>query len=452
MTPDFELLEASGERESSRGAQPIGTTVAGQYRILGRLGSGGMADVYEVEHVALGRHFALKLLRSDLAREASVVQRFEREARAVAKLESAHIVAIVDSGVVDDAPFFVMERLYGEELRRLLTRDGPLPIQRAVHIALDVCRALTVAHAAGVIHRDLKPENLFITRSELGTDHCKVLDFGVAKLAGENPTMPGTLMGTARYMAPEQISHSTAIAPFTDIFSLGVIVYECLTGQQPFAADTLERVLFKILNETPPPLRELRPEIPAALAELVHKAMAKAGAERPQSAAAFAESLAQFTAERQLAPRLPSSSGEDATLVELERVVTNGSYERDELRAQRERPKRLVSLAALGLAFAAGLGLGVAAARSETPSVAPAPTTRAATNAAAPTMPEGAQPAPVTTASTVPAKPASLRGSEPRLQPKTPPSLASPPPAPSSPPLFFPVDSSAPKTKAKAQN
>jgi eukaryotic-like serine/threonine-protein kinase len=445
MTPDLELLEASGERESSRGAQPIGTTIAGQYRVLGRLGSGGMADVYEVEHVALGRHFALKLLRSDLAREASVVQRFEREARAVAKLESAHIVAIVDSGFVDDAPYFVMERLYGEELRRLLTRDGPLPIQRAVHIALDVCRALTVAHAAGVIHRDLKPENLFITRSELGTDHCKVLDFGVAKLAGENPTMPGALMGTARYMAPEQISHSTAIAPFTDIFSLGVIVYECLSGQQPFAADTLERVLFKILNETPTPLRELRPEIPAALAELVHRAMAKAGAERPQSAAAFAESLAQFTAERQVAPRLPSSSGEDATLVELERAVTNDLHELDEPRVQRERPSRLVSLVALGLAFSGGLGVGAVAARGDGHAVPPAPPTHAPTSAAARMMPEGAAPAPVTTASAPPAKLESPRASEPRPVPKALPSVVSPAPTPSSPPLFYPADSNAAK-------
>jgi serine/threonine protein kinase len=446
MTPDPELVEASGERESSRGPQPIGTTVGGQYRVLGLLGSGGMAEVYEVEHAALGRHFALKLLRSELSREPSVVQRFEREARAIARLESAHIVAIVDSGAVGGAPYFVMERLYGEELRRLLTRDGALPIERAVHIALDVCRALTVAHAAGVIHRDLKPENLFITRSELGTDHCKVLDFGVAKLAGENPTMPGTLMGTARYMAPEQISHSTGIAPFTDIFSLGIILYECLTGRQPFAADTLERVLFKILTETPTPLRELRPEIPPGLAELVHKALAKAGAERPQSAAVFAEALSQFTVERRAVSR-PASIGDDLTLLEVERVVTSDTHASSiEGAPTLNERKRSVSSAAVGIAFGVGLGLGVVVARRDSPATAPPPATSTPAAPAARTASPSERPtAGAAAASAVPARTSREQVPDARLQPKTPPTVASPAPAPQAPPLFFPADSNAPK-------
>jgi serine/threonine protein kinase len=441
---------ASGERESSRGTEPVGSIIGGHYRVLGLLGAGGMADVYEVEHVGLGRHFALKLLRSELARDTSLVQRFEREARAVAKLESAHIVAIVDSGIVYGAPYFVMERLYGEELRSLLLRSGALPFQRAVHIALDVCRALTVAHASGVIHRDLKPENLFITRSELGTDHCKVLDFGVAKLAGENPTMPGTLMGTARYMAPEQINHSTGPAPFTDIFSLAVILYECLTGRAPFAADTLERVLYRILTEPPTPLLELRPEIPPGLAELVHQALAKVGHDRPQSAAAFAEALAPFTgASRARTNAYPH--GDDVTLVQTEgndtlaAPLTSPAAHRPATARDKLTPQRRFSMLVAGATFGAGLCLGVwwgrvSSDRPESPAASPAKTTRIASAAVAEPEPitphDGValdRPPRVPEPKTLVARPFEAR---PRAQPSTlVPSAAAPP---TTPPLFYP--------------
>lgn len=450
MTPHPELVATSGERESSRGGEPIGSVIDGHYRVLSLLGSGGMAEVYEVEHLGLGRHFALKLLRAELARDAELVGRFQREARAVAKLESAHIVAIVDSGTLHDAPYFVMERLYGEELRELLNREGVLPPQRAVHIALDVCRALTVAHAAGVIHRDLKPENLFITRSELGTDHCKVLDFGVAKLAGENRTMPGTLMGTARYMAPEQIHHSSGAAPFTDIFSLGVILYECLSGQQPFAADTLERVLFMILNEQPRPLLELRPELPPRLAELVHKALSKAGSERPQSAAGFAEALAHFTRERQSNSR-PPSLAEDATLLEVDRLASDTDKVESPAAGDTPAPfeparsNRRASLLAAIVTFGLGLGLGLGLTRgksSQAPPLASPPVAAAATSAAAlapdePSINDAPAAGSVTTGAT--------RGSAPSVRPRETRALADKqsqervPPGPSAPPLFYPA-------------
>lgn len=274
----------------------IGQTLDGRYRVVSLLGSGGMADVYEVEHRELGRRFALKLLRTELARDAALKARFEREARAVARLQSDNIVAIVDCGAAaDGAPFFVMERLHGQELRRLLQAESALPLQRALHIGLDVCRALEVAHAAGVIHRDLKPENLFVEHDSEGRERCKVLDFGVAKLTGENPTLPGTLMGTARYMAPEQIGDGSAVGPATDLFALGVILFECLAGEPPFSADTLERVLYKIVNDTPPSLLELRPELPRGLAQLVASLLAKSAGERPQTAREVAEALSHFT-------------------------------------------------------------------------------------------------------------------------------------------------------------
>jgi serine/threonine protein kinase len=444
MQPPPDLIAASGERESSRGALVGGTIIGELYRVIGHLGSGGMADVYEVEHLRLGRHFALKRLRSELARDTSLVERFVREARAVAKLESAHVVAIVDSGIEEGAPYFVMERLHGEELRALLSREGLLPLQRAVHIVLDVCRALTVAHAAGVIHRDLKPENLFITRSELGTDHCKVLDFGVAKLAGENPTMPGTLMGTARYMAPEQISHSTAIAPFTDIFSLGVILYECLSGTTPFAADTLERVLYKILTEPAPPLRELRPEIPEGLADLVQRALAKSGAERPQSAAAFADALSRFT-EQRVGSSVSYDSGEDDTLLEVERVPTPPRAQGGAVSKASADRRRAPWLLLSGATFVLGIGIGAAWNRQvrEEPSAASSPST-----SSSPLPADASLPMPVTS---LPPREKSATSASPTLRPNLPATQstskstaasagATPTPAPSAPPLFFPRD------------
>jgi serine/threonine-protein kinase len=448
MQPDPELLIASGERESVRSPDRVGVVIDARYRVLGRLGSGGMADVYEVEHVGLGRIFALKLLQSELAGDAMLVGRFEREARAIARLQSEHIVAIVDSGVHQGAPFFVMERLYGDELRRLLGQAGPLPIQRALHIALDVCRALTVAHAAGVVHRDLKPENLFITRSAQGTDLCKVLDFGVAKLTGENPTLPGTLMGTARYMAPEQINQSSEIGPTTDVFSLAVILYECLTGIAPFAADTLERVLFRIITEAPPPLLELRPEVPPALVAVIEMALSKAAAERPQSAAAFGEALAQFTVESWA--NSSSTLGDDHTLIDAGSGPTAGIVKTLKTAEKAEATGRPLGLSLLraALIFGAGLGLGALLGRSSStavPSVASQPSADAASSSGPAPVPSHAatstsmasqgsaspllplSPPPRTPAARVPAKASST-------------SPSSGTPTSAAPPLFFPQD------------
>lgn len=341
----------------------LGQSIDERYRVVSLLGSGGMADVYEVEHHQLGRRFALKLLRPELARDAALKARFEREARAVARLQSDNIVAIVDCGTsAQGAPYFVMERLHGQELRRLLQAESALPLQRALHIALDVCRALEVAHAAGLIHRDLKPENLFVERDSEGRERCKVLDFGVAKLTGENPTLPGTLMGTARYMAPEQIGDGSAVAPTTDLFALGVILFECLAGEPPFSADTLERVLYKIVNDTPPSLLEARPELPRGVAQLVGRLLAKAPGERPQSAREVAEALSVFTLQAR-------SGGADSTLA-------SGETQLDSKRAVvvtsvPKAPRRSGWLAfvtfALGTVLGGTLGRSLAAPDTATP-------------------------------------------------------------------------------------
>lgn len=419
--------DASGERVSVR-SPLIGSVVGERYRVLALLGSGGMAEVYEVEHVELGRRFALKVLRQELCENSSVVGRFERESRSVSRLVSEHIVGIVDVGETQQgAPYFVMERLQGQELRRLLEQEGLLSVARALHLALDVCRALSVAHAAGIVHRDLKPENLFVVRASDGAEHCKVLDFGVAKLAQENPTLPGTLVGTARYMAPEQITgDSEKLGPATDLFALGAILFECLAGKPAFEADTLERVLFKIVSEPIPSLSTLRPELPAPVAQLVEMLLRKDARERPQSADEVLRLLHALTpGELDVATQL--------TAIDLSRAV-------GPLPAAPRTARRWLWL--LPAVFTVGFALGAFVSK-------PPPTTTITGNATAPASIETMR-LPVV-AATAPNEhsppPTAAKPSASPVRPPAPRAIAtatpSAPSVPTSakPPLFFPSES-----------
>lgn len=295
-----DVSSGSESEEAASGAddvQPvlsIGDTIDGRYRVVGRLGRGGMGEVVEVEHLKLGRTFALKALRRDLFSRRKVVQRFRTEWAAMAAIRSEHVVTIVDTGSLESGvPYFVMERLVGQDLRALLSKARRLPPARVAELGIDACYGLRALHSAGLVHRDLKPENLFVTGGDDGRDVVKLLDLGVAKIVGDNATAPGAVIGTARYMAPEQVGDAGAVGPAADIFALGVILYEALAGRAPFSGDTLERLLFKIMSATPEPLATLCPEAPPALVESVERAMAKAPADRHASAAAFAESLVQ---------------------------------------------------------------------------------------------------------------------------------------------------------------
>ncbi len=411
----------SGERLTPGDSELIGSSIGGRYTVLQRLGSGGMADVYEVEHRELGRRFALKMLRGEAARDSALRGRFEREARTVAKLNSEHIVAILDCGTTPRGEaFFVMERLQGQDLRHLLESEGALPARRAVEIASHVCRALDVAHAAGVVHRDLKPENLFLVQSSSGAEVCKVLDFGVAKLTGENPTLPGTLLGTARYMAPEQIRDGRNVGPATDVFALGVILFECLSGVPPFNGDTLERVLFKIVSEPAPSLAELRPELPSSLVRLVERMLDKEPSARPQSAREV---------QRELERGVPRAQ-DDGTL-----LVTSSSVGSHSPRGD--------SRGRLGLVFLLGVGLGAAL-------MAAWPTTPRAVGPVAATSSQRAA-LPAASLEPAPTEPDAARSSAPppspvATPPRTPPRVAAPAPssapaaADDKPPLFFPSE------------
>jgi serine/threonine protein kinase len=284
------LLGDAAPPAAARRGDVIGNT----YRVLELLGSGGMGEVYEAEHTRLARRFAIKFLRRDLAHDRDTAARFSQEGRAMAVLRSDHVVSIVDCGeTADGAPFFVMERLYGEDLRQMLARHGTLTVPRAIGIIIDVCRGLCAVHAADLVHRDLKPANLFITRRDDGVDLCKLLDFGVVRRVSSATTKKGSFIGTVRYMAPEQLSESGVIDTRTDLYALGAILYECLVGHPPFKDDAIERVLYAIMHEAP---RALPGALPRELDTVVMRALARDPKERFQRAEDLLETLLPFAA------------------------------------------------------------------------------------------------------------------------------------------------------------
>jgi serine/threonine-protein kinase len=270
------------------------TILGGTYRIIRKIGAGGMADVYEVEHVRLGSRFAAKVARS-LVRDESTHRRFFREARMLANLRSDHIVTVFDvSGPDVDPPFMVMELLLGQDLRELLRSTPTLAVERAVKLASHACLGLIAVHAAGVVHRDLKPENLFVSSCDTGEEWCRLLDFGVIKASQGTSTQHGGLIGTIKYMAPEQIENSGRVTPLSDVRSLAAILYECLVGRPPFEAPSVEQLLYRILNERPDSMRSLRADVPLELDQIVMRALEREPSLRFPSARAFADALRPF--------------------------------------------------------------------------------------------------------------------------------------------------------------
>ncbi len=287
----------------------VGEVLADKYRITRFLGEGGMGTVYEAQHALVGRRFALKFLHAELAREPETLERFRREARAAGALENENIVSVIDFGsAADGVPYLVMEFLVGEDLASLLRRDGPLSVVRAVNIIIQACRGLDAAHAAGIVHRDLKPENLFVCRRGDGTDLVKLLDFGIAKLSQAGvlgPVTPvtrsGATLGTPFYMPPEQARGAKVIDQRADIYSLGVILFEALSGARPHPGESYNEILYHILTKPPVPIESKRPGLHADLVDVIHRAIAFEPADRPGSAAELARTLAAH-AGRQVTP------------------------------------------------------------------------------------------------------------------------------------------------------
>jgi serine/threonine-protein kinase len=275
-----------------------GQLLAGKYVIEEVLGIGGMGVVVSAKHVALDQKVAIKYLLPAALLNPEVVERFAREARAAAKIRGEHVARVIDVGQFDDgAPYMVMEHLQGKDLAKVLELSGALPIEDTIRYLLETCEALAEAHAAKIVHRDLKPSNLFLSRQPDKSDIIKVLDFGISK-TGDAPsaslTKTSALMGTAFYMSPEQLTNPKGVDHRSDIWALGVILYELLSGRPPFMGESVPEIIGGILSNQPDSIRTLRADIPLGLEAVIVKCMQTKPADRYQSVAALAAAMGAY--------------------------------------------------------------------------------------------------------------------------------------------------------------
>ncbi|MBI4748863.1 MAG: SUMF1/EgtB/PvdO family nonheme iron enzyme [Acidobacteria bacterium] len=274
----------------------IGTVFDGKYQILAKLGEGGMGAVYRAHHVHMDVDVAIKFLHHNLTEDPSILERFKREARAAVRINHPNATAVMDFGVLpDNTAYLVMEYLEGESLRDRIYRHT-MTAAEAIEILSEACAAVDAAHKRGVIHRDLKPDNIFLKREADGKELVKVLDFGIAKLRDKGEpshaslTEAGMLIGTPHYMSPEQC-HGLELDSRSDVYSLGVIAYELLSGELPFNAPTSLGIVLKHINEEPRPLYIVNPNIPRELEKVVLRALSKRPDNRPSTAGQFAQEL-----------------------------------------------------------------------------------------------------------------------------------------------------------------
>jgi eukaryotic-like serine/threonine-protein kinase len=306
---------ASGDVKVDEGDRvyvAAGNVVAGKYRVERILGVGAVGFVVAARHEELGGHFALKFLKKRFLNDKAIVERFTREARAACRIKSDYVARVYDVGLHGRAPFIVMEHLVGRDLAALLAEHGSFAISDAVEYAVQACAALAVAHTSGIVHRDIKPENLFLVGEE-GLPTIKLLDFGISKLAlasdraidewgAESEPLTGKLIcGTPFYMSPEQIRSTATVDARSDIWSLGMVLYELITATTAFRAETVTDVCTAILDQQPRSICELRPDAPPALAEVVARCLEKNPAARFANIAELAVALLPFAPPRALA-------------------------------------------------------------------------------------------------------------------------------------------------------
>jgi serine/threonine-protein kinase len=283
-----------------------GQILLGKYRIERVLGVGGMGVVVAATHVTLEERVAIKFLLPDALKNQEAVARFLREARAAVRIKSEHVARVTDVGTLETgAPYMIMEYLEGGDLGSLAKTRGALAVETAVEYVLQACEALAEAHGLGIVHRDLKPSNLFVATRADGTPTVKVLDFGISKITGMaasgadlGMTKTTTIMGSPLYMSPEQMASSRDVDPRTDIWALGVILFELLTGRVPFQADTITQLCAMILQQPPEPLRNLRPDAPEGLQNVIGHCLEKDRNRRYANVADFAHALAPYAPRR----------------------------------------------------------------------------------------------------------------------------------------------------------
>src|ERR1700752_2696654 len=249
----------------------VGMQLNGRYRLDAQIGAGGMSTVYRAFDATLDRRVAIKLLHREMSADSDQLERFRREARAVAQLSHPHIVGVIDAGEDDSRPYIVFEYVEGETLQERIRRLGPLPIPEAVAYAIEIARALGAAHARHIVHRDVKPQNVLIDQE----GSAKVTDFGIARtLDEEGLTADGRVLGTTDYVSPEQ-ALGQPVTGQSDLYSLGIVLWEMLTGDVPFKGDNQVAVAMKHVREALPDVQSRRPEVSAALAAVVETATAK---------------------------------------------------------------------------------------------------------------------------------------------------------------------------------
>jgi serine/threonine-protein kinase len=370
-----------------------GDILAGKFRIERVLGVGGMGMVVSAMHIHLDERVAIKFLLPEALGNPEAVARFGREARAAVKIKSEHVARVIDVGALESgAPYMVMELLRGRDLGQQLRETGALPLPLAVEYVLQACEALAEAHAIGIVHRDLKPANLFLTMRADGSPCVKVLDFGISKVAvpsgsGSDMGMTRTqaIMGSPLYMSPEQMASARDVDQRSDVWAVGTVLYELITGRVPFEAETMPQLCTMILHREPPPLRSIRPELPEAIEGVIMRCLRKDRAQRYPNVGALARDLAAFapdagprSAER--ISRVLSSSGMSSTELSSSNLDAHTAASNTGSQAwggtQVSRGNRAVWL---GLLAAAGLiAVAVVVWQGSRPDAAPAPDVSAA--------------------------------------------------------------------------
>ncbi|HEY8090889.1 MAG TPA: serine/threonine-protein kinase, partial [Polyangiaceae bacterium] len=279
----------------------VGRTIAGKYRVEALLGKGGMGLVLLARHVRLDEHVAIKVLLPEMLEVAGMTTRFLREAQAASRIKSRHVARVTDVDVLPDGtPYMIMEYLDGLSLGAVRKQRGRLEVGEAVGHVLEACDAIAEAHALGIVHRDLKPANLFLARGRDGAETCKVLDFGISKIDApgeQDTTKTGQMMGSPKYMAPEQMLSMHDVDGRADIWSLGAILYDLVVGRTPFVAETTPQLCSLVLHGKPTPPRALRADLPEPLEAIILRCLARDRDERFATVADLVAALAPFAPE-----------------------------------------------------------------------------------------------------------------------------------------------------------